>query len=302
MENTLILLNQIIVMFIFIAVGFILRRFKLVTQEGTGALSNFLLYVILPCVIIRSFAIERTPENTRLLFVSMGVSIIAIIISIGGSALIFHKYPTENFASSFSNSGYMAVPLIAALLGDGAVVYVSGMVALLNALQWTYGQAILTHDWKLLSPKEVIKSPIVIAFLLGIVVYLVPFSLPSQIYTAISTMADCNAPVAMIILGAFLTEASLKDIVRKNVWAVSAVRLLILPVITILVLAPLTGISLELRTAVVLAEAAPVGSNIVVYERKLNKDAKDGAAMVCTSTLLSSITMPLMYILFQAII
>ena len=63
MEEALILLRQLITMFLYVGVGWCLRRFRLVTQENSSALSNLLLYAILPCVIVQSFLREAIPPG-----------------------------------------------------------------------------------------------------------------------------------------------------------------------------------------------------------------------------------------------
>ncbi len=299
MENSVILLRQIIIMFLYIAAGYILRYFGLITKKGSESLSNLLLYVILPCVIIKSYAVDASAETTHLLLISLGLGTLALILSMALGAAFFHRDPPASFSAAFSNAGFMGVPLISAVLGDSAVFYIAGTVAFLNIFQWTYGQAILARDWKACSPKKIIRSPLVIAFLIGLAVYFIPWNLPGPLYTAVDALAGCNAPAAMIILGAFLREVSPKDLIRKHVWCVSGVRLLVIPAAVGLMLNLFFFIPPELRSAVFLAIAAPVGSNAAVYIQRLGGDTRPVTAMVCLSTLLSVVTMPLMYLLYQ---
>ena len=67
----------------------------------------------------------------------------------------------------------MGIPLITAVVGEGAVFYIAGFVALLNILQWTYGQAIL-GDAQAAKPLGVLKNPLVIAFAVGLLLYFYP--------------------------------------------------------------------------------------------------------------------------------
>ena len=48
-----------------------------------------------------------------------------------------------------------------------------------------------------------------------------------------------------------------------------------------------------MRAALIIAAAAPVGSNLAVYVQRQGGDSQAAAGMVCLSTILSIITMPL---------
>lgn len=293
MEEALILLRQLITMFLYVGVGWCLRRFRLVTQENSSVLSNLLLYAILPCVIVQSFLREATPQATQNLLWSLLLSALALGVSVAVSALLFWKKPASNFGSAFSNAGFMGIPLITAVVGEGAVFYIAGFVALLNILQWTYGQAIL-GDAQAAKPLGVLKNPLVIAFAVGLLLYFLPITLPGIFTNAVSSVAACNAPVAMVILGVLLGNISPKRMfLSKEAWLVSGVRLLLIPLLTVLLLKAFPGVPGEMRAALIIAAAAPVGSNLAVYVQRQGGDSQAAAGMVCLSTILSIITMPL---------
>ena len=62
-ENAMVILKQIGIMFLYMGIGWILFRKKLVSKEGSKSMAHLLLYMILPCVIIKSFCREQTPEQ-----------------------------------------------------------------------------------------------------------------------------------------------------------------------------------------------------------------------------------------------
>ena len=166
-------------------------------------------------------------------------------------------------------------------------------MALLNILQWTYGQAIL-GDAQAAKPLGVLKNPLVIAFAVGLLLYFLPITLPGIFTNAVSSVAACNAPVAMVILGVLLGNISPKRMfLSKEAWLVSGVRLLLIPLLTVLLLKAFPGVPGEMRAALIIAAAAPVGSNLAVYVQRQGGDSQAAAGMVCLSTILSIITMPL---------
>lgn len=297
-----ILLNQLVIMFLYLLVGLGLRRANLVTGENSSGLSNFLLYVILPCVIICSFDQEASREKSIMLGVSILLGAVVLALAVFVSALLFPRHPMASFGGAFSNAGFMGIPLISALLGSETVFFTAGMVAMLNILQWTYGQSLLRGSRGRLSLMTLVKNPLVIAFVLGLLLYFLPLSLPSQISRAMESFVSCNAPVAMVILGVLLGNVSPRQLFgTKMAWSASAVRLLVIPLLTLALLTLPKSLSTDLKMALLIAASAPIGSNLAVYVQKQGGNSSEAASMVCLSTLLSAVTMPLILYLAEII-
>ena len=293
MENVYILFNQLVIMFLFLAIGWLLWRIGLISSKNSSALTSLLLYAILPCVILRS-RVQADHTQAAALLQSFGLGGLTLLVSMGISYLLFRKKPAANFGAAFSNAGFMGIPLVSALLGSDAVFYTIGMIAMLNILQWTYGQSLLVGSWKECKPSALLRNPLILAFALGLVLYAFSVSLPKPVCSVIDALADCNAPVAMIILGVLLGNVSIGDLFRsRTAWAVSVVRLLVIPILTLLVLNLFSGVPQQMKMAILIAASAPVGTNLAVYVQANGGDVKEPTSMICLSTLLSAITMPI---------
>lgn len=218
------------------------------------------------------------------------------------SRLLLHRQPVEEFAASFSNAGFMGIPLISMALGSSAVLYIAPFTALLNILQWTYGQNLLLGR-RTGSVKSVLLNPLVLALAGGLLLYALPMQLPDALQKAVSSVAACNAPIAMIILGYYLAEAPLKQIFTSGAaWRVSAMRLLLIPIISALMIVRLPLIGAEMKQALVIAASAPVGINVAIYAELLGKNYKKAVILICQSTILCLITMPLVIVLTELLI
>ncbi len=102
----------------------------------------------------------------------------------------------------------------------------------------------------------------------------------------------------MIVLGVFLGQVQLRDLVTDaKAYQCSAVRLLAVPAATLLILKLLPAEYTAMGMALMLAASAPVGTNVAIYAQKLDLDYRYAARTVCLSTLLSVVTMPVMYLL-----
>lgn len=302
MESILVILRQLATMAIYCLIGFCLHKKGLVSKEGCRAFSKLLLYVILPCVIINSFLREATPDVTRALAICIAVSALLLLLSMLISRLAFPKDAVAMFSASFSNAGFMGIPLITLAYGSEVVLYIAPFVALLNILQWIYGQNLLLGK-KQSSLRDVVCNPLVLAFAAGLLLYALPISLPELLQKPIAALSNCNAPVAMIILGYYLAEVPLRQLAfAKDAWKVSAVRLLVVPALSVLALAWLPGLSASVKTALILAASAPVGINVAIYAELLGKDYQKAVTMICSSSVLCLLTLPLIILLANTLI
>ena len=298
MATVFIVLRQSIIMFLYMAIGGLLFQKGLITKEGSKSLANLLLYVVLPCVVVKSFCVARTPERTSGLLVSFLAALGILLLAMAVSHLLFKKNPIDDFGAAFSNAGFMGFPLVAAVQGSEAIFYAAGFVALLNALQWTYGQSLISGDPGYRSPKAILKNPLVLSLLLGILIFCFEIPVPAIASDLLAALAALNAPLAMVILGVYLAQTDPKTLFNDpHLYVVAAARLVLIPLLTILVLKLLPAEYAAIATTLVIVAAAPIGSNVAVYAQKLGKDYAYAVRGVCLSTLLSAVTMPLLMLL-----
>lgn len=298
MSNALIVLKQVIIMFVYMGIGALLFRKDLITKEGSRSLVHVLLYVVLPCVVVKSFCVQQTAENVLGLVVSLAAAAVILALAMAVSHLLLGKDPIEDFGAAFSNAGFMGFPLVAAVLGSGAVFYAAGFVALLNVLQWTYGQALLSGDKEMRSMKAIVKNPLVVSLAIGLLIFFLRIPVPEMAMSTLSAIAALNAPLAMMILGVYLAQTKFISLFTSpRLYWVAAVRLLLIPLLTVLVLRVLPAQFDALRMTLVIVACAPIGSNVAVYAQKLGKNYPYAVQCVCLSTVLSIVTMPLIMLL-----
>lgn len=291
---SLIILNRIAVMLIYMLPGFILYKKRIITNDGAKDMGKLLIYIILPSAIVNSYNMDFSNEKAFMLLISFIAAMFALLLSVIISRIFFKGKPIEGFGAAFSNAGFMGIPLISSVIGEDRVYCAAAFVAILNILQWTYGVFLITGKKSAVSVKKIFFNPVIISFVLGVILFFLPVRLPLLISEILGTVSQMNAPIAMIIIGFYMAQISFKELfISKNGYAVSAVRLLIIPLITTLLAAVVPFGNFAFKLTIIILAAAPIGSNVAVYAQIYGGNYKAAASEVVLSTLLSVITMPL---------
>lgn len=295
MSIAITLLWQIIMMFLLVGVGFVLYRSKKISAEGSKTLGNILIFISLPCVIINGFRVEYSPERLTGLLISSLAAAVVLLLSVLISTFVFRKDGIAIFASSFSNPGFFGIPLILSCVGNDAVFYVASFIAFLNLLQWTYGVFVMTGQKGALSPAKILKAPFMIAIIIGLILFFSGIPVPDVIAKCLTHLSNLNTPLAMFTIGVYLAQTDIGAIFKTpRLYLLSAVRLLLIPILSLLILSLIPAAHNSLKLALLITAACPVGSNVAVYAQLHNQDYRYAVQTVVISTLLAVVTMPLL--------
>ena len=295
MGLALILLRQITIMFLLMAVGYFLYQRKMITLQGNKELGTFLIYIILPASIIKSYITEYSSEKLIGLLLSFLAAILSLAVAIVVSRVAFgSRDKVKHFGTAFSNAGFIGIPLVKAVVGDEAVFYIAAFVALLNILQWTYGVVVMSGSREAISSKKLLTNPIIIALCIGLLLFLVQLPVPTLVTDTLGLLAGMTAPVAMVTLGVYLGQMKLGELFRdKNTYISSFLRLVVIPFLTLAILCLLPSEYRDIKLTILIAAAAPVGSNVAIFAQLNGQDQAGAVRCVCLSTIFSIITMPI---------
>ena len=304
MDIVILLLKQNFIMFIYLMIGYFLFKKKLVSQQGCADIGKMLLYIIMPVAIFRSYVADFSWKIFEGLTISFVAAVLSLLLSICVSRLFFSSdQAVERFGAAFSNAGFIGIPLVQMTLGGENVIYISSFVALLNILQWTYGVLAMTGDRQYISFKKIRTNPIVISFLAGMAVFVMPVTFPETIHGVIGTVSSMNGPLAMIVLGIYLGQIPLAELFTERiVYKCVVIRLIVIPALTILLMMVLPAEYLMIKLAVLIVASAPVGSNVAIFAQLFDQDYSRSVKEVCLSTLACIITMPMLIGIASAIL
>lgn len=299
-------LNQMPVLFIFMALGFFLNKKRLLPLDDSVVLSKLETYAFVPCLVFSVFYKYCTVENFKQKWTYMlyGAAVMAVSMPIGiVLAKLFAKdgYLKKIYTYSFAvaNFSFMGNAVVLGVFGEKVLFDYMIFTLPLNLYVYSIGTASLTPTEKggKLSVKTFV-NPIFIALILGAVCGLLSVPLPKFITTAISSAGACMSPLAMLLTGFVIGEYSLKTLASdKKVYLASVIRLIILPSAFMAVLL-LLKTDKDIISVALCATAMPLGLNTVVFPAAYGGDTTPGAGMALVSHLISVITIPVMFSIF----
>ena len=301
---TQILLQQTIIMFALMLLGLLLSRRGMITEQGSRDLSNVLLYAVIPCVILRSYMSEFSTEKLRAMGLSALIAVIAFAASIAVAYLTCGtRHQIENFAVAFGNAGFIGIPLVTAVFGPEAAFYVVSFSTFANLLQWTYGIVIISGKKETMNLRMVFVNPVFISMVIGIALFVLQPTLPTVVTGTIGYIADGNTVLAMIILGYYLSKVQLRGLFADvRLYLFSALRLLVVPAVTILVFLPFPFARGEITLITLIAAATPIASSTAIFAQKFDQDYRRAVSYVCLSTILSVATLPLVMLFAERLL
>ena len=298
MEMFLTVFMQVVILIILMALGFILSKAKVVDDNGIKSITEVVLLFVTPCVIIKSFIRKFDLETLKSLLFSFFVAIVAHILFIVLSMLLVRSKDVTSkkvmqFSVIFSNCGFMSLPLQQALLGDDGVFYCSAYITIFNLFIWSYGLILMSGDKKNLSIKKLVLNPGIIAFAIGIIIFVFSIPVPNVIKQPIEYMAALNTPLPMMIIGYHLANSNVTRVFKSfsGVFAI-LLRLIICPLI-VMALIYICGIREKMFVSTVISACTPTGAMTTMFATKYNSDVELSVSLVSATTLLSIITMPI---------
>ena len=292
-------------LFALVFVGYGLMRFSGWPAAMSDNLSRFVFSVAMPAMLFRMMSdLSRLPPvDARLLMAFFGSCLIVFIL---GRLVAWKLFGLDGAGQSlfglggvFSNNVLLGIPLAKVTLGEAALPSVA-LVLVFNSLtlwtlvtvsvEWARHGSFTAHGF-VKTVKAVLKTPIVASILSGTLFGLSGLPVPALIDQPLAMVGTAAAPLAMIVLGMGLAEYGIREGWQISV-AITAVKLLVQPLVVWL-LARLLGLPpLETRVVVLLASLA-VGANVYLMARHFKVLEGPVAGSLILSTMLSALTTPL---------
>ncbi|WP_026895777.1 AEC family transporter [Clostridiisalibacter paucivorans] len=299
--NLDLIMNQMMVLFILLFVGFSIRKKGIVSKNIEKGLSDLMIYITLPALIITSmsYKFSKSMFNNSLLILLIGffLYIFMVLVSIAFIKGFHTKDPYKRgvyqFIVIFGNVGFMGYPLVQVIFGDIGVFYAAVYNFWFNLLMWTLGVVLVKPEAEGKIELKTLMNPGVIAIVLGFLLFVFSIKLPKPIYQSLEMLGAMTTPIAMIVVGSMLTEANFSMIFKnKTLLFASITRLIIIPVFIILALY-FIELPFVIKGVLILVSSMPTAANAAIFSRKFNSDYRLASQGVFLTTLMGIVTIPL---------
>lgn len=313
LETFLATLSPMLVMFICILIGFILRKTKVAPENAATVLSRLEINVFLPALILRTFLTYCTVESitTQYKVVLYGIIAVALSAAIAFSLCkVFTKDKDERkiyrYSLLFANFGFLGNAIVPQIMGAEAMYSYMLFTIPMNIVlyAWAFNSLVPEGKGQRQSVWKNLRNPTSIAMVAGIALGFlgVGEKLPTFISTALDNLADCMGPAAMLLTGFVVGGYRLPELLKnKRVYIATILRLMVLPAIIVGVLWLLGADATTLYMAL-FAYASALGLNTVVVPAAYDGDTHTGAAMAMISHVACVVTIPLLYALLMQLV
>ena len=309
LDTFLLTLNNVGTLLVYIAVGYLLRRWHKLPDHAGRVLSLLCVMLFTPAynIINISNSLRLDVIGQKLQLLGWGCVCIAVLILLGRLiAKPLSHSPMEKssltYAFTFSNYGYFGYPVIegvfgSAMLGDFIVFAVP-----ISLLCTSYGYVLFKND-EGFSLRRLLKTPLVFSLLIGAAIGLSGIALPPLVTTVLTGASNCMSPCSMLLAGFMLGKFPLKQLFSGvRPYLLTAIRMLGIPAVLGGALF-LCGIRGDYLFWPLVFACLPLGLNLVVYPESLGyeKEAGENAKLCFISSLLALVVLPLVFSLLTYI-
>lgn len=303
----MLLLQQMIIMFLLMSVGFVGSKIGMITEETSKRLSAIVVNIANPAMILVSGISDERMEGRELLSLTVVIlAIYAVLLLLAYLLPVLLRVDPKSRGvyqamTVFSNIGFMGYPIIAALYGSSAILYGALYSIPFNILIYTFGVSALRKkengaEKKKLSLKEVLNIG-VITSIVSLILYLWQIRVPGFLTDTLSYLGNLTAPLSMMVIGASMTSISLRELFTDvRLLLFSLIKLLLIPVLGMLLIRQVVTNEVICGVFMIML-TTPVGSMTAMLAQEYDGDYETASRGVTLTTLLSVITMPVVSLL-----
>lgn len=301
--DTSAITESVFSLFIIILVGAYASKKNIITQEINKGLTDILIKIALPFMIVSSFMFTYDESIKANVFATFYLSLGAYAVMAAVSIVLLlpvrnDKKTVLHFANVFVNTGYIGFPVLNSVYGYEGVIYGSIFNLFFVVFLWTYG--ILLYKGKLdkgYLKKEIINllfNPSIIAVIIGIIIMLCNIEVKGAILSSIKSIGNITGPLSMFIIGVILSKVKIKQHIKDwTVYYGIIIKLIIIPVAIYLFSLLMKEASIAVYSVIIMT-SMPASAMTSILAESYNKEKEFAAVIVSATTLISLITVPIL--------
>lgn len=294
-----IILEKLLPIFLFFTIGYILKMMDILKKEEASVLLKLVFYLLSPAVIILSVSGMKL-ERELLLYPISALCIHAIMIPTGlflSKLIKLNDDERKVFrgATLIMNMTFI-LPFFIVFFGEKNLYLLSLFDAGNLVIVTTVVYSIFVsskEDTAMDKVKKLLKSPLIIALIIGFVLNITGLKLPRGIEITMQEIAEMTGTLIMIALGAYFTPKFKKLKLSLIIVAIKVIGILI----ATFIIGKFLPIDEMGRKIMLLGAFSPVGNNILTFVFVTDGDMELAINVVSLSIILSFINVSLLLVL-----
>lgn len=288
--------------FLLIVSGYLLCRHTALNRPVWDGVEKLVYYLLFPILLFGAIIRQPLEFGALLTFAACGLAVIGTGIAL---AYALGRWPgvdplthASGAQTAFRFNSYVALALAERLGGVQAVAWIALLIAVCVPVCNVAAVFPLARHSRQNFGGELIRNPLIIGTVSGLVANLLGLHLPDVLTTTMTRVGSAALPLGLMAVGAGLQLGALKD--APGVAAcLLGIRHVVLPLVAI-GLVQLVGLPPAQQVVVVAFASLPTASSAYVLAARMGGHGPFVAGLVSLSTLLGMVGLPLALAALQA--
>ena len=298
----------------FMVLGFGLNRLHILPKGSGAGISRLITMVMIPALLIHNnmteFQLANIGQYSRLVLLGVFLWTTMTLVSLPIAKKLAGGNPLDRgvylYGLSFPNTGAIGLPLSLALMGTTGLFQFNLFLVMFSIMTYAWGVGLFLDTER----KNPIKrffvhllNPVFVSMVIGMSLGALNAKnwMPSLVMNFVADLGSMYAPLSLLLTGYTIADYPLTEMFHlPKSYLFTALRLLVYPLVAVGVV-KLVGGDLLIATMAVIAFSGPSGMNVVVFPASYGRNCETGASIVMISSLLSILTVPLLYALVQTL-
>ncbi len=293
-----IVLSQILVILLYVLVGFAAGKGGLVSPDQRKYLTRLCTDLVLPFTILSASSQSVSGGELARMGLTAGMILLLFILTTFIAMRVMKARGagedvrvTTASLLTYPNCTFLGLPLCRALFGEMAVLYNAMYLLSFNVLFFTWQVSAFTG--KRFRLRDLCTLPTAATALL-VVMLALGLHFPSPVQTVVSSVGAMITPLSLIIIGVMMSENRLGEILKeRRAFPVVLFRNLVIP-LAAMPLLYLTVSDASSRLCLLVYMACPCATLTSIYAIRTGREPEYAARSVLLSTVLFALTLPLM--------
>ena len=301
-----VIINQMAVLFILLALGYIAAKVKLLTADTGKSMSKIVLHILIPCTVLNSAVNGNITITGRDAIIFLLLALLSFLLAhliaipaaraLGGDKGDHGLY---GFMAAYGNVAFVGFPVAYAIFGASSAFYVTLYNIPFALLAFSAGIIMISKRSEDVKAKALL-NPAFICGLIAIAIYFTGYKAPYFIAEPVRIINSATTPCSMLVIGASLAQVPLKNVFSEwRIYPVTLLKLIVIPVVVWLIFSRFLSDDLMLGVLVVLS-GMPTAATAAMVALEYGGNGRIASSGVFMTTLVSCASIPLLvYVLLR---